>query len=169
MIHGRERTVETNENKQSLFREKNLKQATAPEQLDTYLKVTSYSAWFAVAAAALVLCAVFLWVFCGRISDVITGAGYCRDKVLTCYFPQKEIAGINIGDSLEVSGTACRIEDVKGNLYLDYDIPNEVLFLLPESKWYCTVTAAADLPDGLYSAQYEKNPIVPASYLTKGE
>ncbi len=160
---------EANDNNRSIFREKNLERAAAPEQLDAYLKVTGFSSWFVIAAAALVLCALLLWVFNGKINDVITGAGYCRDGVLTCYFPQKEIADIDIGDSLDVGGTSCRIEDVNSDLYLDYDIPNEVLFLLPEAKWYCTVEASADLPDGLYSAKYDKDPVVPATYLTKGE
>ena len=158
-----------NEDSSTLFREKNLKEAAAPEQLDTYLKVTGFSAWFAVIAAALVLLALYLWVFNARITNVVKAAGYCKSGVLTCYFPQAETAEIRIGDSLDVNGTACRIERVNSDLFLSSDIPNEVLFLLPEAKWYCTVDAAADLPDGLYSAEYEMAPITPASYLTKGE
>ena len=158
-----------NEDSGTLFREKNLKEAAAPEQLDTYLKVTGFSAWLAVAAAGLVLAAVFLWIFTARITNVVNGAGYCKDSVLTCYFPQAEITEISVGDSLDVNGTSCRIEHVNSDLFLSSDIPNEVLFLLPEARWYCTVDAAADLPDGLYSAEYEMAPITPASYLTKGE
>ena len=153
---------------ESLFREKNLKRAEGPEQLDSYLKVTGFSAWFVVIAAALVVVALFLWLFHAEISEVVKGAGYCRDGVITCYFPQKEIEEISIGDSLDVGGSPCRITNVNSDLYLDYNIPNEVLFLLPEAKWYCTVAAAADLPDGLYAAQFVKDPVALVSFLLKG-
>ena len=167
MLEGRK--ADMNEDSRTLFREKNLKEAAAPEQLDTCLKVTGFRAWFAVAAAGLVLLALFLWVFCARIINVVNGAGYCKGGVLTCYFPQAEAEEISAGDSLKVDGTAYRIKNVNADLFMGSDIPNEVLFLLPESKWYRTVDAAADLPDGLYSAKYEMAPITPASYLTKGE
>ena len=153
---------------ESVFREKNLKRAAGPEQLDECLKVTGFGAWFVILSAALVLFALFIWIFCARITDAIQGAGYCRDGVITCYFPQRDINEIEVGERLEVGGTVCRITEVNSDLYLDYDIPNEVLFLLPEEKWYCTVVASAKLPDGLYSAQFIRDPITPASFLTKG-
>ena len=111
----------------SLFREKNLKRAEGPEQLDSYLKVTGFSAWFVVAAAALVVAALFLWLFHAEISETVKGAGYCRDGVITCYFPQKEIEEISIGDSLDVSGSPCRITDVNSDLYLAVGLEIELL------------------------------------------
>ena len=153
---------------ESVFRENNRKRAASPDQLDTTLKVTGFGVWFVIIAAALVVIALIIWVFNAKISDVIDGAGYCRNGVITCYFPQRDIDEINIGENLDVGGTACRITDVNSDLYLSHDIPNEVLFLLPEEKWYCTVVATAELPDGLYAAQFIKDPITPASFLTKG-
>lgn len=69
----------------TLFREKNLKKAVEPEQLDGYLKVTGFGPWFVVLAAALVLAAIFVWAFLGKIQPIITGAGYCESGTLICY------------------------------------------------------------------------------------
>ena len=73
------------ENEKTLFREKNLKNATDPEQLNSYLKVTGFSAWFVVIAAALVLAAIFIWAFFGKIQTSIQGAGYCTNGIVMCY------------------------------------------------------------------------------------
>ena len=66
-----------NENK-SLFRQTKFDNVTGPEQLDRYLKVTSVSSWLVVAAEGLVIAAIFLWVFAGKIQTVANGAGVCR-------------------------------------------------------------------------------------------
>jgi hypothetical protein len=70
----------------TVFREKNLKKASDPEQLDGYLKVTGMGPWFVILAAALVLAAIFVWVFFGKVHTIVNGAGYCKDGMIRCYF-----------------------------------------------------------------------------------
>ena len=57
----------------TVFREKNLKKASDPEQLDGYLKVTGMGPWFVILAAALVLAAIFVWVFFGKVHTIVNG------------------------------------------------------------------------------------------------
>ena len=68
----------------TVFREKTLKKASDPEQLDGYLKVTGFGPWFVILAAALVLAAIFVWAFFGRVQTVISGAGYCKNGMICC-------------------------------------------------------------------------------------
>ena len=154
-------------NSETLFREKNLKKAAAPEQLDDYLKVTSFSSWFVIIAAALALAALLVWVFCGHIDDTVKGAGVCEGGVLICYFPAEELEGVSPGGTLRAGESELEITAVDPERCADYELPVELLPLLPEQRWFVSVSAETELPDGLYGAELV-NPIKPSSFLTKG-
>ena len=154
-------------NSETLFREKNLKKAAEPEQLDDYLKVTSFGAWFVIAAAALALAALLLWGFCGQIDDTVRGAGVCEGALFTCYFPADELKGVSPGDILLVDEEELSITAVNQARCADYELPRALLELLPEQRWFVSVSAEAELPDGLYAAELV-SPIKPSSFLSKG-
>lgn len=142
-----------------MFREKNLKAAADPERLDGYLKVTGFGAWVVVLTAAVVLAALFIWVFFGKVSTEIEGAGYCEGGSITCYFALDDIDKIPKGSSVAIGSPNAdnaqgTVTEVGSTLYKEYDIPNEVLFLLPDSDRYGTVQVDCDTADGLYSVTY---------------
>lgn len=143
----------------SLFREKNLKAAADPEQLDSYLKVSGFGAWVVVLVAAVILAALFIWVLFGKVSTEIEGAGYCKNGSITCYFALDDASKLTKGSTVDVSSPNAEnaqgtISEIESTLYKEYDIPNEVLFLLPDSNWYGTVKVDCDATDGLYSVTY---------------
>ena len=55
---------------QSLFRKKTVDKISSPEQLTEYLKVTSPRMWIILAAVIMVLLAVIVWGFIGRMETV---------------------------------------------------------------------------------------------------
>ena len=158
-----------NNEKNSVFREKNLKKAQDPEQLSSYLKVTGYKEWVIISAAALVLVAVFVWFFFGKITTVYSGAGYNSDGVLLCYFIREDTEELKDGAELDAEGTACAVMDVDTALYTAADIPNEVLYYLPESRWYSRVEADGHaLADGLYRVSFSLDTEAPVAMLSNG-
>ncbi len=155
--------------KNTVFREKNLKKAQDPEQLGSYLKLTGAREWFVIVAAALVLIAVFVWFFFGKITTVISGAGTNSDGVLVCYFSREDTEELSPGAELKAEGTACVVQDVDTALYTAADIPNEVLYYLPESRWYSRVEADGHaLADGLYRVSFSLDTEAPASMMSNG-
>ena len=144
----------------TLFREKNLKAAADPEQLDGYLKVTGFGAWVVVLTAAIVLAALFIWVLFGKVATEIEGAGYCENGSITCYFALDDAAKLTKGTAVDIESpnaegtTQGTVSEIGSTLYKDYDIPNEVLFLLPDSDWYGAVQVDCDAADGLCSVTY---------------
>ena len=151
----------------TVFRQKNLEKATAPEQLDGYLKVTGFGPWFVILAAACVLAAVFTWAFFGKIHTSINGAGYCQSREIVCYFAQNEIKDIPKGATVDVGSSQGTVTEIESDLYRAYDIPNEVLFLLPDSEWYSTARISCDMEDGLYSVAYHEEARSFASFMTQ--
>jgi len=156
------------ESGKTIFREKNLKEASEPEQFDNFLRVTGFGPWLTLLSAALVLAAVFVWVFFGRFQTVITGAGYCKDGRLLCYVSQKELDGITDNTTVDVEGTAGEIIRFDPSLYTASDISNDVLFLLPDTRWYCMVVLDCPLEDGLYKVSFYRESVAPVSFMTQG-
>lgn len=52
----------------NLFREKNLKRVSSPEELNDYLKVTTPRVWILLAAVILLLAGGLLWGFTGSVT-----------------------------------------------------------------------------------------------------
>ena len=158
------------EEQKTIFSENKLKKAADPDALNGYLKVTGFSSWSVVIAAALILAAVFVWAFFGKVTPVIRGAGYCNDRMIKCYFEQSRMQDLSIGAKVDVEGTEGTIEKIETNLYMKYDIPYEVLYLLPDSNetWYSTAMISCDVTDGLYRVKYQEDEILPISFLTEG-
>ena len=157
------------EKSKNLFREKNLLKASEPEQLDGYLKVTGFGPWFVLVTAALVLAAVFVWMFFGRLQTVVTGAGYCKDGELLCYVDQSEMEEITEDSVAEINGLRGSVTDIDLALHNPSQVPNDVRFLLPDSRWYCTVQLSCPLEDGLYQVSFYPKSVSPASFITRGD
>ena len=155
--------------KNTVFREKNLKKAQDPEQLGSYLKLTGYKEWSVIAAAALVLAAVFVWFLYGKVDTVVSGAGTVSNGVLVCYFSREDTEELRNGTELDAEGTVCIVKNVDTELFTAAEIPNEVLYYLPESRWYTRVEAdGQDLEDGLYRVSFTLETEEPASMLANG-
>ena len=154
------------EKRTSIFREANLKKAAEPEKLDGYLKVAGFGPWFVVLAAGLILAAFFIWMFFGRLQTSVTGAGYCSDGKLVCYVTQDEFEEISSKTAVDIEGLEGTITGTDDRLYAASEIPNDILYLLPDSRWYCIVEVACDGEDGLYTAVF-LNEVEPASFMSR--
>lgn len=156
-------------NASTVFREKNLQKAAGPEKLDGYLKVTGFGPWFVLLAAALVLAAIFAWVFFGRIQTTVTGAGYCENGVLRCYVAQSELGEITEETVVMIEGVQGEVTGTDASLHSASEVPNELLFLLPDERWYSTVQINCPLEDGLYTVTFYQRELAPSSFLTRGD
>ena len=156
------------ENKKSIFREKNLTKATEAEQLDRYLKVTGSGPWFVLLAAALVLAAIFIWAFFGKVETVVDGAGYCEEGTIICYFARSEIDEIPVGAIVDIEGAQGVVTEIGKNLYSANELPEEVADLLPYEMWYRAARISCGLDDGLYAVRYIEEETTPSSFLTRG-
>jgi len=153
-----------------LFREESLQRGTDPEQLNRYLKVTGFGPWMMILAGALVLAAVFIWAFFGVIRTTVEGAGTCKNGVITCYFSQETADDIPKGATVDIHGHKGIVTDQGGDLVAPRDVPNDVMFLMPDtgSDWYYTFLIDCGLPDGVYSVKYYGEEVHPISFLEQG-
>ena len=153
----------------TLFREKNLKKAAGKEQLDGYLKVTGFGPWFVLLAAALILAAIFAWAFFGKLQSTVTGAGYAEKGVLRCYVAQSELDEITEETTVMIEDTRGAVTNIDASLHSASELSNDLLFLLPEARWYCMVQIDCPLEDGLYTVTFYQREVTPAAFLMRGD
>ncbi|MBQ7699275.1 MAG: hypothetical protein IJT49_02910 [Clostridia bacterium] len=55
------------QSKNSIFREKSIKQVTSPESLNDYIRVTSPSVWIVLLALLILLIGMLTWSIFGRV------------------------------------------------------------------------------------------------------
>ena len=69
----------------SIFREKSIERVSSPEQLDSYLKVTSPKVWIVLCAIIVLLVGMLCWAFVGKIETSKTASCFIEDGMLYCY------------------------------------------------------------------------------------
>lgn len=54
--------------KKGIFREKNVKRVSSPEQLNDYMRVTSPSIWFIIISVIILLAGIITWGITGTVT-----------------------------------------------------------------------------------------------------
>ena len=88
----------------SIFREKNLKRISSPEQLDAYLKTTSSSAWLLLSAIVVLLLGLLFWAIVGKIETSKVTICVVKNNELTCYVNEETAKNINDNSIIKLDG-----------------------------------------------------------------
>lgn len=59
--------MEGNDQKKSIFREKNMEKVSSPESLNDYIRVTTPSVWIVLAALVVLLLGMLAWSIFGKV------------------------------------------------------------------------------------------------------
>ncbi len=57
--------------KESIFRQKSIERISSPEKIDDYMKINGISMWLVMGFILLLLIAVIIWGFKGKIEDTV--------------------------------------------------------------------------------------------------
>jgi hypothetical protein len=79
------------ENKNKLFREKNLEQIESPESLNDYLQVTSPGIWIILATIVVFLAGACIWGTFGHIDSSVKAAVIADGEETVCLVPEKAL------------------------------------------------------------------------------
>ena len=156
-------------NKEPFLKKKSPAKTSELDQLNTYLKLSTITAWLILAAAVTVIIGIFMWGQITEIEETIQGAGECKNGVVTCYFRQEDMNEIKPGMKVQVNGSIYEIKEVVPKLLYSYDVPREILYLSQHAEWYQTVLVRCDLPDGTYNVSVELGTNTPLGLMTERE
>ena len=80
--------------KQSLFRQKNIDRIESPEAMNDYLQVTSPGVWLVLAAVIVFLIGVCIWGVFGHIDSTIKAAVIATGEDTVCLVPQAALESV---------------------------------------------------------------------------
>lgn len=133
---------------EEIFRKKSLDKVKSPENLDDYIKVSNPGIWLLLISVIVILAGACVWGIFGHIdstADIVVSA---ENGVITGTVSDLKVEE---GMTLRVADTECSIKGVEYN---------------PETgRLICTVTAEADIPDGIYDAKIVTGSIKPISFV----
>ncbi len=124
--------------KEGLYREKNVKKMSSPDDLNGYLHVTSTPVWVALISVIIILLAILIWSRFAVINSYAYGSAVVEKGIVTVTFEDR-VASRNIteGMTIEIMGET-----------------SEILTLGRDKDGYVVATGAMDdLPDGMYDSR----------------
>lgn len=135
----------------NIFREKNLKKITSPDQLNDYIKVSNPSVWIFLTALSIILISFFIWALNGNITSKVTTTGVFNgtDKseinTITCY--------VSISDSQKLKPTMdARIYNRSTNNYISGKVEN--ISQIPINKETILSEISKDIDENLLKNDY---------------
>lgn len=167
--------------KQPLFRKKCTDALLSPNALNSYIHVTTPSAWVVFAAIAVFWLGACVWCFTAKLPTNIEVTGIWQEKKLVCYLPPEEAKKISVGMPVrlqgEVGGTVAGLDAVPFSLdeasaTLSNDYYVEALGL---SAWNVRITVAtkesapAEQESPLCELVIVANEVRPIDFLLSGE
>lgn len=133
---------------EELFRKKSLDKVKSPENLDDYIQVSNPGVWLLLVSVIVLLAGACIWGIFGNIdstADVVVSA---EDGVISGTVTDLEVKA---GMTVRVADTECEISGVEYNS--------------ETGRRICTVSAEADIPDGVYDAVIVMESYRPISFI----
>jgi hypothetical protein len=155
----------------NIFREKSLEHISSPEQLTDYIKVSNPGVWLVLSAILVLLASVTAWAVLGRLPTTLTVNAYVENGSATCYVDEAMAARLKPGMTVRINGTVGAILRVsarpKSAAELREKYQDDYLEAsLKAGDWnFAVESAAAGVPDGLYTLAMTLDSVKPISFL----
>ena len=154
------------ENKKSIFRQESLDRVESPEKLDKFIKASKPSAWIIVMAFLILVVAVIVWGFTGRIPKVYAAKGASlADGNIYCYVAPDDIS--SMAEGCEVNITLPDNSMIDGSVVEISSIPysaEEISDIL-EKDWLTYQLVQDDESLYMYQIKIKTDEAVPEDYI----
>ncbi|MBO4352681.1 MAG: hypothetical protein J5818_04220 [Eggerthellaceae bacterium] len=99
-------------NQNMLFRKNALEQVSSPASLDSYIQAVRPSTWLVAVAAIIVIAALLIWGFTGKVATTVVDNGYVHEGTIICYLNAQDHAQVSVGDRVLVDNEEATIDSV---------------------------------------------------------
>lgn len=153
-----------------LFRKSSIERISSPEQLNDYVRVANPGVWLVLGALVLLLTGVCVWGIYGRLDTKLATAGVCRNGAFTCYVREKDIASVEKGMEISVSGENFVVSGISVTPVNTAGMDDYLLYLggFQAGEWLYAVTSDTTLADGVYKADITVESVSPMSFIWGG-
>ena len=157
------------EKQETVFRQKSVDRVSSPEQLDSYLKVTSPSVWIVLIGIIIVLTGAIAWGTFGKLQTYAATGCVIEDGVGYCYLKEEEGTKVETGMTIEIPNEKVSFEilsiQTQGIQIPDsYSYLQHLVGVTAEDYVFC-VSGLTDLPAGYYQGRIITEAVSPLKFI----
>lgn len=151
-----------------IFREKSVQRVSAPEDLNSYIRVTTPSMWMLLSAVLLLLVGIGVWGVFGRLETNVNCAVVSQNGTVTAYVSEKDSGQIDLNQRVSVDGEECTVSTVaskpqKAGECLDsYGLH---CIEAGEEDWVYAIALNGELPEGVFAGKIAIESVRPISFV----
>lgn len=161
--------MNTNNQEETIFRQKSIDRVSSPEQLDNYLKVTTPTVWLALVGIIVILVGAIVWATIGRLNTYAPTSCIVSDSTIVCYVKEEYIDKVENGMVVEIlnEDKTFSIISIDKNGLL---IPDEYAYLqhiigVTSSDFVFDVAGLVELDNGFYEGKIVLESISPLKFI----
>lgn len=141
-----------------LFRKKNMRQLSSPEELNDYIHVTNPGLWILMAAIITFLVGVCVWGAVAEVTTVVQTAAVSDGQSVICYVKEEDISYVETGMTAYINDEAYTVSAVDSVPFtVREDNLNEYALRVGDlsiGEWVYPVTLTGDaVTDGVYDVE----------------
>lgn len=157
------------EKQETIFRQKSVDRVNSPEQLDSYLKVTSPSVWLVLIGIIIILFGAIVWSYFGKLNTYSSVGCTIEEGQAWCYINEENGSNINAGMIVEIPSEEKSFEitsvDKKGIQIPDaYDYLQHLIGVTSKDYVF-SIMGLCDLPNGYYAARVATESVSPLEFI----
>lgn len=141
----------------TIFRQKSIERVSSPEQLDSYLKVTSPSVWLALIGIIVVLTGAIVWGSVGKLKSYTNVGCVVTNGQTNCYIKEADGHKVKSGMAVEIPDENTEFEiisiDNKGLTIPNNDSYLQHLTGVNGNEFVFTIKGNCNLNDGYYAGR----------------
>ena len=160
--------------KENIFRQKAIDKVNSPEQLDSYLKVTSPSVWLILCAIIALLIGAIVWGTVGKLETTIDTGAFVENKIAYCYFKEDNRDKVKPGHIIRIDDKEYVVKKIGygGQIGVDTatagsSLDNLMAHLVDvkDKEFVYIAVADCDLEDGAYKATLVLDSVSPLEFV----
>lgn len=150
------------------FRSKSMERISSPEQLNSYIRISSPSVWLVVAAIALLLLGACVWGICGRMDTLLSAGAVCKGGQVTAYVAREEAGRVQAGMRVRMDGSEGVVSFLAAEpVRVDEGFSDYLCHLgrMQPGEWVYPVAVEINAGEGVHLLQIVVESVSPISFV----
>jgi len=152
----------------NLFRQKSLERISSPEQLNSYIRVSTPSVWLVLIAVVILLVGVCVWGVFGHMDTTLDAVAVSSGGTVIAYLHEDEVEKVSADMPVTIDGKGGRIVSVSERpILVDDTFDAYALYVgeLEKGEWVYELTLDIECEDGVYTARITTGSVAPMSFV----
>ena len=152
----------------NLFRKKSLERISSPEQLNSYIRVSTPSVWMLLTAIIILLLGVCVWGVFGHMDTTLPAVAVTQEGHVTAWVREADAQKVSAGASVTVGSAEGKVLSIDAEpVRVDESFTDYMRHVgsLQEGEWVFAVVLDVECLDGVHAAQIVIDSVSPMSFV----